>query len=393
MAHASTADWVVLVLVVGARLLVPLLIGRWPLPAIIASLVIDGVDNSLFQAFTDLDLTNYQSYDKALDVYYLAITYLAVLRNWRDPFSVKVVAALWYYRLVGVLAFELTGARWLLLAFPNTFEYVVIAIEVVRTRWDARRLSRSAVLWLTAAVWVVVKLPQEWWIHVAQLDFTDEFKSRVLGVDPDDGWAAGFAHRPWVAVVLVALVVVLALVARWVWPRLPRPDWAFTVDADEVARRTDALGPYRPEPGAPSLRAGAVTAWAVVEKALLAGLVTTILVSSYPRIDARWWAALLVVSATVLVHCGIQVWRLRAGRPGPTSLGRQLALNTAVSLVAMGVLTALVSGSRTTGVALGDAILFAYVVALVTTLYDRWAPAGWARATGTTARRVPARAA
>ena len=381
MAHASAVDWAVVALVVGARLVVPLLIGRFPLPAILASLVVDGIDKSVLQAFTHVDLTDYQSYDKALDVYYLAITYLAVLRNWRDRFSVLVVAGLWYYRLVGVLLFELTGARWLLLVFPNTFEYVVIAIEAVRTRWDARRMSRSAVLWLTAVVWVVVKLPQEWWIHVAQLDFTDELKARVLGVDPDEGWAAGFAHRPWVAVLLVAAVVVVALAIRWAWPRLPAADWPFTVDADRVARRTDASAG-----GVVAAPPSVVLGWrAVVEKVVLAGLLTTILVSSYPRVDARWWAVGVVVAGTVLVHAAVLAWRLRTGRPGPRGIVGQLAVNTAISLVAMAVLAALVSGHRVTGVALADAVLFAYVVALVTTLYDRWAPVqaavarGWSR--------------
>lgn len=369
MAH--TADAVVVALVLGARLVVPLLIGRFPLPAILASLVVDGIDKSVLQAFTHVDLTDYQSYDKALDVYYLAITYLAVLRNWRDRFSVLVVAGLWYYRLLGVLLFELTGARWLLLAFPNTFEYVVIAIEAVRTRWDARRMSRSAVLWLTAAVWVVIKLPQEWWIHVARLDFTDEFQARVLGVDPADGWGAGFAHRPWVGALLVGLVAVVALAVRWAWPRLPVPDWRFTVDADVVARRTDAKdGRSFVAP------ASVVLGWrAVAEKVVLAGVLTAILASSYPRVDTRWWAVVLVVGGTVLVHAAVLAWRLRAGRPGPRGLAGQLAVNTVVSLVAMAVLAALVSGHRVTGVAVGDAVLFAYVVALVTTLYDRWAPA------------------
>ena len=91
-------------LVVGLRLVVPLFIPRFPLPAILAALVIDGVDKSIFAAFTGLPLDNYQSYDKALDIYYLTIAYLSVLRNWRNPFAVGVAAFLWYYRLVGVLA-------------------------------------------------------------------------------------------------------------------------------------------------------------------------------------------------------------------------------------------------------------------------------------------------
>ena len=87
------------------------------------------------------------------------------------------------------------------MVFPNTFEYFVIAIEVVRTRWDAARLSRAAFLWTAGLIWVVVKLPQEWWIHVAQLDFTDEFAELV-------------DEHPWVWGVLAVLAVVLVVVGR-----------------------------------------------------------------------------------------------------------------------------------------------------------------------------------
>ena len=38
----------IFLLVVGARFLVPLLIPRYPLPAIIASLVLDGIDQTVF---------------------------------------------------------------------------------------------------------------------------------------------------------------------------------------------------------------------------------------------------------------------------------------------------------------------------------------------------------
>ena len=74
----------VFVLVVGTRFLLPLLIPRYPLPAIVACLVVDGVDQTIFQAF-GYDPPGYQGYDKAMDVYYLAIAYLATMRNWTSP--------------------------------------------------------------------------------------------------------------------------------------------------------------------------------------------------------------------------------------------------------------------------------------------------------------------
>ena len=77
----STGETLVFVAVIGARFLVPLLIPKFPLPAIIACLVLDAADQSIFQTF-GFDPPGYQSYDKAMDVYYLAMAYLATLRNW-----------------------------------------------------------------------------------------------------------------------------------------------------------------------------------------------------------------------------------------------------------------------------------------------------------------------
>ena len=67
---------VVFAAVVFARLAVPLFIPRFPLPAVLLALIIDGVDQSIFQAANMTSvLANYQSYDKALDIYYLVIAY------------------------------------------------------------------------------------------------------------------------------------------------------------------------------------------------------------------------------------------------------------------------------------------------------------------------------
>ncbi|MGN8247103.1 hypothetical protein ACTHAM_000775 [Cellulomonas soli] len=366
MGDASQLDLAVFVLVLGLRLVVPLFIPRFPLPALIAALVIDGVDQTVFATFTDLPLDNYQSYDKALDIYYLTIAYLAVIRNWRSTFSLRLAAGLWYYRLVGVLAFELTGERWLLMVFPNTFEYFVIAIEVVRTRWDAGRLSRRALVWTAALIWVVVKLPQEWWIHVAQLDFTDEFKRVVLGVDPTDTWSEGFAYRPWVVVLLLVLVVALWFGWRWLRRRLPAQDWPLTLDADRVSTLTGFV-PRGPVAVAPR------GVGHLLEKVALAALVTMIMVESYPRIDSSPTTVALVVGATVVAHAGVSVWRARghAPRVGRLPLGVQVGANTAISVVAILVFAAFATGRRGT-VSVGDVLFFGYLVALVVTLYDRY---------------------
>jgi hypothetical protein len=133
-----------------------------------------------FQAFS-YDPPGYQGYDKAMDIYYLEIAYMATLRNWQNVAAFAVGRFLYFYRLVGVVAFELAQLRLLLLIFPNTFEYFFIAYESIRSRWNPRRWRLR--WWVTAAavIWVVIKLPQEYWIHVAKLDVTNTPSARTRG--------------------------------------------------------------------------------------------------------------------------------------------------------------------------------------------------------------------
>jgi hypothetical protein len=123
-------DLLVFWFVAAARFIVPLTIPRYPLPGITASLILDAVDQTIFQQFPGLDLKNYQGYDKALDIYYLTIAYISTLRNWKNHFAFQVSRFLFYWRLVGVALFELTQLRMLLLIFPNTFEYFFIFYEL-----------------------------------------------------------------------------------------------------------------------------------------------------------------------------------------------------------------------------------------------------------------------
>ena len=102
----TTEATVVFVTVVALRFLVPLLIPKFPLPAILACLVIDGIDQTIFQTF-GFDPPGYQNYDKAMDVYYLAIAFLSSMQNWTHSGAVRISRFLFFYRMIGVMAFEL----------------------------------------------------------------------------------------------------------------------------------------------------------------------------------------------------------------------------------------------------------------------------------------------
>ena len=206
---------VVLGLVIAARLLLPLLIPWYPLPGILAALALDAVDQTIFQTFTRLPLGFYQSYDKALDIYYLSIAYLSTLRNWTNLFAFRVGRFLFYYRLAGVVLFELLEWRVLLFAFPNTFEYFFIWYEAFVLWRDPRSLTRHAVAGTAAAIWIVIKLPQEFWLHIARLDLTDVLKTALFGAPPETTWGHLFTALP--GVFIGAVILAAGLLVGLVW--------------------------------------------------------------------------------------------------------------------------------------------------------------------------------
>src|SRR5262245_12759042 len=151
LAALQADDAAVVVAIVGIRIVLPLFIPRVPL-IIVAVLLVDAVDQTVLTALTDVNTAAdgpYQSYDKALDVYYLTVAYLSTMRNWSSEGAFRVSQFLFFYRLIGATLFELLDARSLLVVFPNTFEYFFIAYEVVRLRWDPTRISTRA--WVLVA--------------------------------------------------------------------------------------------------------------------------------------------------------------------------------------------------------------------------------------------------
>src|SRR3954454_5030507 len=136
----SAEATVVFVTVVGLRFVVPLFIPRFPLPAILLALVIDGIDQTIFQWF-GYDPPGYQGYDKAMDMFYLSVAYLTVLRNWTSRPALQVARFLFFYRLIGVVMFELLDWRPLLMIYPNTFEYFFFSYEIVRLLLNPATLS------------------------------------------------------------------------------------------------------------------------------------------------------------------------------------------------------------------------------------------------------------
>ena len=337
--------------VVLARFVLPLFIPKFPLPAIIACLLLDGVDQSIFQWF-GFDPPFYQSYDKAMDVFYLSIAYLASLRNWTHPGAVKISRFLFFFRQIGVVAFELTGARALLLLFPNTFEYFFIAYEGVRTRRYPLRYSFKFWVIVAAAIWIFVKLPQEYWIHIAQLDLTDTIRD-----------------VPWfLPALIVAVLALLAVLYFFVRPRLSPADWAWRFRADPLPEGIDEAH----ERAAYQAAHRKVFDSTTLEKTFLIGLISIIYGEVLPGVESSNLELFLGIAGFVVINAAIGLWAAKRGYSwdsAAVSFGVVFATNVVLVVLADVLL------SRGPGqLHLVDALFFIFLFSILTTLYDRYRP-------------------
>lgn len=154
-----------LLIVAAIRLVVPLLILRWPLWGGLASLFVDAFDFLLVIALPigGWPLPNYHRVDKALDVYYLSIELMVSLR-WPELLCRRISVALFLYRVAGVAAFEITGARSILVIFPNLFEnFFLFYCAARRFAPDYALTGRRLTAWLF--VLLVPKVGQEYALH------------------------------------------------------------------------------------------------------------------------------------------------------------------------------------------------------------------------------------
>lgn len=356
----------VVLAVVVSRVLVPLAIPRFPVPGLLASLVLDAVDQSVFQQFPGLDLAGYQGYDKALDVYYLTIAYVSTLRNWTDPIAFRIGQFLWYWRLVGVVAFELTGERWLLVVFANTVEYYVLAYEVVRLGWRPTRLSPRRLLALAGGIWVVVKLPQEWWIHVARLDLTDVVKERVLGAPAGAPWGDALRDAaPGVLLAATGAALVVAAVAAVVARRLPPRDWRFSADVDAHDPRADVVV----VPAAFRRGLGALPGRRLLEKTVLITLLAVVFAEVLPGVRASGTEIVVTVAGIVAANSVLSWWLAGRGTEWSTA-AQQFAVLFSADVAALLGYVALSERARALDPV--ATALFLALFCLVITLYDRY---------------------
>jgi hypothetical protein len=169
-------------IVIGLRLVIPLMIFRYNLLGGIVAMLLDGADVII------IDLIglggfggHYHQLDKVLDVYYLSIELLVALR-WTNPYTRLPAAALFGFRMVGVVAFEATEARIALFIFPNMFENWWLYCAAVRRFWPRLEPHNTRPVAFPMLALLVPKMGQEYLLHFAEAQPWSWFKDNVYDV-------------------------------------------------------------------------------------------------------------------------------------------------------------------------------------------------------------------
>jgi hypothetical protein len=174
------------VLVIGAiRILGSLPVLRWPLAGGLLAILVDLSDLLLRDTLDLGGIPDYQAFDKWADQVYLGL-FLVVALRWSGV-ERSIAVGLYGFRLIGFLAFELTGERALLLVFPNVFEPWFLTVAAVH-RFRPGFTWRPAVLATVLVGLTAVKEVQEWALHgarlfdgISSLEFLDQVRRWLTG--------------------------------------------------------------------------------------------------------------------------------------------------------------------------------------------------------------------
>ena len=207
-----------------------------------------------------------------------------------------------------------------------------------------------------------IKLPQEYWIHVAQIDTTDLI-----------------ADKPWVGVLMVLAVLGL-LAVFWfvVRPRLDPTDHPFRLRADRPPRELDS-----PAALAAERAGGRIFDAALLEKFILVTLVSWIFALILPGVHIGAIELTCAIGAVVVSNTGVGQFAGRRGWRLPSVAVEFLALAVLNSLLVL--VGELVLGRELRGVA---ALFFVLLVTLIVVAYDRCRPVFELRRRGPSAADV-----
>ena len=158
---------------------------RWAFAGAVIAVLVDFSDLFLMNLLNLGGLPNYQTFDKWLDLVYMATFLVAALR-WQGT-ARNAAIGLFAFRILGVGVFELTAWRGVLLFFPNLFEFWVVLVAGLKHYRPRYALTpMRAILWL--APLLALKEFQEYALHWGR--WLDKYRAVDVATDWWD-WLRG----------------------------------------------------------------------------------------------------------------------------------------------------------------------------------------------------------
>ena len=278
---------------------------------------------SIFQAF-GFDPPGYQNYDKAMDLFYLSIAYLATLRNWTRSVGRRHLAVpvlLPDGRGDGVRDHRRAHAA------AGLPEHLRVLLHRLRGR--AAALGPAAVQ------------PAVLGRHRGAASGSSSSCRRSTGSTSPSSTSPtpGRTCRGSPPLIVGAVLVGLAILWFVVRPRLLPADWSWRVAADPLPEEMDTAA-ERDAWTAANVR---VWSWSTLEKVVLIGLLSTIYARILPGLEVSDLRMFVGIAAYVVVNAAISIaFAKRAGtREGLAGdFGVRVVVNLGLVLLARLVLGA-----------------------------------------------------
>ena len=213
----------------------------------------------------------------------------------------------------------------------------------------------------------MIKLPQEYWIHIGQIDTTDLIKTGLFGVPVDTSWSE--IMKLWPGVLLGVFILIGAILYGIWWlfrNRLPPADRriAFSADAHQPAFSTEQIR------RAVAYEARQIVDDALFEKLILVTLVSLCFAQVLVGVQATDLELVAGVALVVIVNTMLSHWLARRGF-GMAFTMQQFFVLLGVNSLLMLVYSVL---RRTLGdlVVITNAIFFVVLFSLLITMFDRY---------------------
>jgi hypothetical protein len=169
--------------IIGLRIVLPLLILRYQLTGGVLAMLLDGADVIINEALGGGSFgDHYHTIDKVLDSWYLTLELVVALR-WSSPWARWPAIALFVYRIIGVVLFELTERRIMLFIFPNMFENWWLYCVAVERFWPRVYPRSVKTVVIPMLLLLIPKMGQEYLLHFSEAKPWEWFKKQT-GINP-----------------------------------------------------------------------------------------------------------------------------------------------------------------------------------------------------------------